>query len=216
MIRIALIAVFIGAVAAQFPNGRRLEPPVPALCAQRKVHETHDGKGYFFSWKDPATAGQEEDWLGVRNWCRQRCMDSVSLQTSSENEYIKDHLRQDKIKYIWTSGRVCDFKGCDREDLQPNRVNGWFWTSDLQKLPPTTDRSQNDWSESGGLKKPQPDNREELQNGAPENCLALLNNFYGDGTHWHDVACHHRKPFVCEDSEALLKYVQYHNPNLQL
>lgn len=31
---------------AQFPNGRILEPPVPALCAQRIIHErAPDGKG---------------------------------------------------------------------------------------------------------------------------------------------------------------------------
>lgn len=65
--------------------------------------------------------------------------------------------------------------------------------------------------------KPQPDNREFVQqNGAPETCLAILNNFYGDGVHWHDVACHHKKPIVCEDSEALLKYVRYTNPNLHV
>ena len=32
------------------------------------------------------------DWLGIRNWCRQRCMDSVSVETSVENEYIKKKL----------------------------------------------------------------------------------------------------------------------------
>lgn len=31
---------------AQFPNGRILEPPVPALCAERTIHErAPDGKG---------------------------------------------------------------------------------------------------------------------------------------------------------------------------
>ena len=54
-------------------------------------------------------------------------------------------------KYIWTSGRLCDFKGCDRPDLQPTSINGWFWTAELQKLAPTTDRRQNDWSENGGI-----------------------------------------------------------------
>jgi len=54
------------------------------------------------------------------------------------------------VKYIWTSGRLCDFKGCDRPDLQPLHINGWFWTAELQKLAPTNERSQNDWSESGG------------------------------------------------------------------
>lgn len=63
------------------------------------------------------------------------------------------------MKYIWTSGRLCDFKGCNRPDLLPNEINGWFWTAELQKLPPTTNRQQNDWSEGGGIGKPQPDNR---------------------------------------------------------
>ncbi|XP_054270744.1 uncharacterized protein LOC128991675 [Macrosteles quadrilineatus] len=213
---VTLTLLLAAAAMAQFPGGRWLEGPQAQLCAQRKIHEKLNGKGYFFSWKDPSTARQEEDWLGVRNWCRARCMDAVSLQTSEENEWIKRHLVQDKVRYIWTSGRLCDFKGCDRADLQPKSVNGWFWTSELQKLPPTTNRLQNDWSESGGIGRPQPDNREELQNGAAENCLALLNNFYGDGIHWHDVACHHRKPFVCEDNEMLLRWIEHNNPNLNL
>lgn len=77
--------------------------------------------------------------------------------------------------------------GCDRPDLQPTSINGWFWTAELQKLAATTDRRQNDWSENGGIGQPQPDNRELQQGGAPENCLAILNNFYNDGVHWHDV-----------------------------
>uniref|UniRef100_A0A1B6CVR4 C-type lectin domain-containing protein n=1 Tax=Clastoptera arizonana TaxID=38151 RepID=A0A1B6CVR4_9HEMI len=201
---------------AQFPGGRILEPPVPKLCAQRPIHERFHGKGYFFSWKDPVTKNQEEDWLGVRNWCRMRCMDAVSLQTSQENEYIKRRMVEAKIRYIWTSGRLCDFKGCDRADLQPRIINGWFWTADLQKLPASTNRIQNDWGPSGGIGRPQPDNREELQNGAAENCLAILNNFYGDGIHWHDVACHHRKPFVCEESSSLIEYAQFTNPELKI
>lgn len=122
------------------------------------------------------------------------------------------------MKYIWTSGRLCDFKGCERPDLQPLNINGWFWTAELQKLAPTNQRNQNDWSESGGIGKPQPDNREAQQGGATENCLAVLNKFYkdivpNDGVHWHDVACHHVKPWVCEENDALLKYARYIAPN---
>ena len=69
--------------------------------------------------------------------------------------------------------------------MQPVSINGWFWTAELQKLAPTTDRRQNDWSENGGIGQPQPDNRELQQGGATENCLAILNNFYNDGIHWH-------------------------------
>ncbi|CAH1958885.1 unnamed protein product [Acanthoscelides obtectus] len=177
-----VIAALCAVSKAQFPNGRILEPPVPALCAQRVIHErTPDGKGYFFSWRDPATKNTELDWLDGRNFCRKRCMDLVSLETSAENEWIKKHIVDDKVKYIWTSGRLCDFAGCERADLQPPRVNGWFWTAVLQKLAPTTRRDQNDWSESGGIGRPQPDNREEIQGGAPENCVAVLNQFYNDG-----------------------------------
>ncbi|KAL7051018.1 hypothetical protein ACKWTF_004299 [Chironomus riparius] len=183
-----VLTSIVGLSLAQFPNGRILEPPVPALCAQRVIHErSPDGKGYWFSWKDQNTKGKEEDWLGARNFCRQRCMDAVSVETSPENEWIKQRIVDGKQKYIWTSGRVCDFQGCDRADLQPTSINGWFWTAELQKLAPTTDRRQNDWSENGGIGQPQPDNRELQQGGAPENCLAILNNFYNDGVHWHDV-----------------------------
>lgn len=63
-------------------------------------------------------------------------------------------------------------------------ISGWFWTAELQKIAPTTDRQQSDWSENGGIGQPQPDNRELQQGGARENCLAVLNNFYNDGIHW--------------------------------
>jgi len=64
--------------------------------------------------------------------------------------------------------------------------------------------------------KPQPDNREAIQGGAPENCLAILNQFYNDGVNWHDVACHHKKPWVCEENESLLRYVRFNNPNIRV
>ncbi|KAK6633217.1 hypothetical protein RUM44_003818 [Polyplax serrata] len=198
------------------PKGRILEPPIPQLCATRQIHEIFGNKGYWFSWRDPSN-NRERDWLDGRNFCRQRCMDLVSLETSVENEFIKAKIAEAQQKYIWTSGRLCDFKGChDREDLKPVDVNGWFWSAELKKLAPVTNRQQTDWSPSGGIKKPQPDNREFHQGGAKETCLAILNNFYGDGIHWHDVACHHRKPIVCEESEALLAYVRYTNPGLRV
>jgi len=46
---------------------------------------------------------------------------------------------------------------------------------------------------------PQPDNRAAGENPPhQETCLGILNNFYADGIKWHDVACHHKKPTVCE------------------
>uniref|UniRef100_A0A8D8Z3X1 C-type lectin domain-containing protein n=1 Tax=Cacopsylla melanoneura TaxID=428564 RepID=A0A8D8Z3X1_9HEMI len=207
-------ACLLAMVAAEgFIGGRFLDPPVPAKCPNRIIHERIDGKGFYYSWRDPAKKDEDEDWLGARNFCRHMCMDLVSLQTKAKNEFFKNKLVSENVKYIWTSGRLCTFKGCDRPDLKPVEINGWFWSAENLKLAPTTDRVNNDWSHTGGIGKPQPDNREPVQqNGGQEECLALLNNKYNDGVHWHDVACHHRKPFVCEDSEALIKYVMYKEP----
>lgn len=44
---VCFASVAITMIAAQFPNGRILEPPVPSLCAQRVIHErAPDNKGY--------------------------------------------------------------------------------------------------------------------------------------------------------------------------
>merc|ERR1719414_2847587 len=98
------------------------------------------------------------------------------------------------VKYIWTSGRLCNFDGCDRPDFFPKEINGGF-------NPP----------------RRQPDNREKVQQGGEdEACLAVLNNFYGDGIKWHDVACHHEKPIVCEDTEGHLNFARQTFPNIQI
>lgn len=43
-------------------------------------------------------SGKEEDWLGARNFCRQRCMDSVSVETSPENEWVKQRIVDGKVR----------------------------------------------------------------------------------------------------------------------
>ena len=55
--------------------------------------------------------------------------------------------------------------------------------TDQVPMPPTNStRSFHDWSSTGGLRVPQPDNREETQlHGDTESCMAVLNNYYGDG-----------------------------------
>lgn len=45
--------------------------------------------------------------------------------------------------------------------------------------------------------------------------MAILNDFYEDGIKWHDIACHHRKPFVCEDSDVLLYAAHLSNKEQQ-
>ena len=46
-----------------------------------------------------------------------------------------------------------------------------------------------------------------MQDDNDEACLAILNNFYGDGAVWHDIACYHPKYFVCEDTDVLKRYI---------
>jgi hypothetical protein len=66
------------------------------------------------------------------------CMKSVMLWATGN------------VPYVWTSGHKCNFAGCDRSDLKPVNVYGWFWTGTLQKMPPTTNRIDTDWSNYGG------------------------------------------------------------------
>lgn len=197
---------------------------------------------YFFSWEHQPTRNLEVDWLDARNICRRHCMDAVSLETPQvtgraivvnycktemkrtdildandfqENEFIKQRLARGNVRYIWTSGRKCNFAGCDRPDLQPPNENGWFWSGSGAKIGPTSQRNTGDWSHTGGYGQAQPDNREAAQ-GNDESCLSILNNFYNDGLKWHDVACHHIKPFVCEDSDELLNFVRSRNQGIRL
>lgn len=127
----------------------------------------------------------------------------------------------DDVPYIWTSGRLCDFKGCEnRVDLEPKNIFGWFWSANREKIQPTNSVpagwGYNPWSQTGHKKQRQPDNAEYDINGTTESCLSILNNVYNDGIAWHDVACYHEKPIVCEDSEELLNYVASTNPGLRL
>lgn len=74
-----------------------------------------------------------------------------------------DYSKQLIYRYIWTSGRKCNFAGCDRPDLQPQNINGWFWSGSGAKIGPTTQRNSGDWSLTGGFGQAQPDNREAAQ-----------------------------------------------------
>lgn len=52
-------------------------------------------------------------------------------------------LIADDVPYIWTSGRLCDFKGCEgRKDLEPKNLFGWFWSANREKISPTNQVSK--------------------------------------------------------------------------
>merc|ERR1711915_655174 len=190
-----LVACLALQVAAQ---QRQLIKPDPPSCILRETHSSafKDGKYYFFSWIHEPTKAHERDWLDARNICRKHCQDLVSLETKSESDFTAQAMRNASVKYIWTSGRKCNFDGCDRPDLKPHIVNGWFWSGSNNRIPPTNQQGggwRGDWSHTGGSQRAQPDNREFTENGNDEACIAVLNNFYNDGIVWHDVACHHVK-----------------------
>jgi len=196
----------------------------PDLCKVRTqmdgIHQ-FNGRNYWFSWQDSnaRVRNTKWDWFNARNYCRKRCMDLVSFETREEYEWVKGFINVN-VPYFWTSGRLCDFDGCDRPDFFPKNINGWFWSSNQARLAPTDSRTAfHDWSGTGGFNPPraQPDNREQVQQrGESESCLAVLNNFYGDGIKWHDVACHHEKPIICEDVEGHLAFARQTFPNIRI
>jgi hypothetical protein len=206
-------------------TGRLLSLPVPEKCANRPKHFEHGGHHYFFSGDEENFTDHKVDWLDGRNICREYCMDLVSLETPSENEMIEKFIRDNDLPYVWSSGRLCNFKGCDREDLQPPTVNGWFWSGSGVKMAPTNSTppgwSYQPWSFTGHKTQfvshnvSQPDNAEFDINGSVEACMGVLNDIYDDGIKWHDIACYHTKPFICEDSEQLLEYVQALTPEFE-
>ena len=114
-----------GALSQDVTNGTgALSLPNPRDCANRIKHAQHEGHNYFFSWEYDLTKDIKVDWITGRNICRRHCMDLVSIETREENEFVKKRMINGLIRFFWTSGRKCNFDGCDREDLQPPIVNG--------------------------------------------------------------------------------------------
>ncbi|KAK4290883.1 hypothetical protein Pmani_036267 [Petrolisthes manimaculis] len=215
------VSVLLAVLATVAYAQRQLIRPDPKACAGRVKHAAtfRNGHYYFFSWTHGPTRQHERDWLDARNICRKHCQDLVSLETQDEANFVYESMRQNNVKYIWTSGRKCNFDGCDRPDLQPNIVRGWFWSGSTGRISPTDEKSGawiGDWSNTGGSGQPQPDNREQAETGNDEACIAVLNNFYNDGVKWHDVACNHVKPWVCEDSEELLRFARFTYPDANI
>ncbi|EFX83761.1 hypothetical protein DAPPUDRAFT_301656 [Daphnia pulex] len=201
-------------------GGRLLSLPEADACAQRPKHWERNGHWYFLSTNVSTYADIKSDWLDARNLCRKHCMDAISIETVEENDMVLDILEKQKLPYVWTSGRLCNFKGCDREDLQPVLINGWFWSGSGVKLAKTNETpagwGYQPWSATGHFKRPQPDNAEFEINETKESCLGVLNNVYKDGIKWHDIGCYHTKAVICEDSPPLLQYIAATNPNIKL
>ncbi|KAK7072150.1 Lectin C-type domain [Halocaridina rubra] len=136
------------------------------------VDGTNNGSEYHYSWVHDG--GKERTHDSAVSYCNRLGGGwvPISIETSGENSFVTRVISQHKLDYIWTGG--------------VKSGSNWRWLNggSFRGLG---------WSPNGGFKRPQPDNRE-----GDENCLAVLNNFYKDGIKWHDVACHHPKPIICE------------------
>merc|ERR1711981_746313 len=69
-------------------KGKLLSPPVPRKCSARPKRFKYQGHNYFYSGDVAPYKKIKYDWLDGRNFCREYCMDLVSLETQQENDYV--------------------------------------------------------------------------------------------------------------------------------
>ena len=62
-------------------------------------------------------------------------MDLVSFETQQEYDWVKGFIDRN-VPFFWTSGRKCNFDGCDKPEFFPKLVNGWFWSANQVNVPP--------------------------------------------------------------------------------
>ncbi|XP_037089883.1 uncharacterized protein LOC119110243 [Pollicipes pollicipes] len=217
---LAVVALAAVVLAADDDGKPKLSLPQADLCASRAKHYNFRGHNYLFSW-NTQDAGTRT-WFHARNYCRDRCMDLVSMETGEENEQMKRFVENGvgRSQSVWTSGRLCNFNDdCKREDLQPIKVNGWFWATPRVRMLPSNQKTPfnprgaiNDWSSAGqcGAQPDQCDQRSD------EACMTVGNNVFNDGIKWHDETCHQSKGFICEDSDELINFVRFNNRHLNI
>ena len=74
------------------------------------IHATRFNKKYHFSWL-AVGKNSKWDWEGARNYCRKFCMDSITIESKQEKDWVKNLIRKENLHYTWTGGRKCNFKG---------------------------------------------------------------------------------------------------------
>ncbi|XP_064080192.1 pulmonary surfactant-associated protein D-like [Macrobrachium nipponense] len=164
-----------GGVAGGFGTPGGVAAPVTSGACNRQtlIHATRPGSEYHFSWC--FDGNQKYEWQQAISYCTALGpgWQGISIEDLSENEFAKQTILAHNLEYIWTSGQKAGLN--------------WIWASGRPFVGL-------DWSHTGLTGAPQPDNQEDNA----ENCLGILNNFYNDGVKWHDIACHHLKPIICE------------------
>ncbi|XP_071536182.1 uncharacterized protein [Panulirus ornatus] len=145
------------------------------------VHLSTRSSDYHFSWL--ADYNGKYSWQDAMNYCRNLGPEwyGVSVETQEENYLIIRIIDGYNLKYSWSGGYLSGYD--------------WKWLSGGYFTPLN-------WGQTGAQGLPQPDNNE-----GEEYCLAYLNRFYDyDGITWHDIACHHLKPVICERPRTYRPY----------
>merc|ERR1712038_2230760 len=149
--------------------------PVRASGGSKGNH-VWNGKNYLLTWK---TGQRSFTHSGARQYCASQGMRIISLDSREKTAHFLDEVRRDNAKYVWAAGVISsDARTLRWENGRSEPINQG------------DDRSGGFWS-SRGKSGPQPETGGE--------CLAILNNVYNDGVKFHDVACNHEKPTICEE-----------------
>merc|ERR1711970_15709 len=131
-----------------------------------------NGKRFLLTWR---TGRNNFAWNEGVSYCRSQGMKLISLDSREKADHFLNLVGKERAEYFWAGGEVSS----DSQTLT--------WQNGRTE---SISKGQHPWSFTGRT-GPQPD--------GGERCLAILNNVYRDGVKFHDVACHHRKPVVCEE-----------------
>ena len=172
-------------------------------CPLKTPNYSWQGQQFIVTFFDKSDGcnkftGQEAD-----NFCKSVGGRAVSLDSNEKALAMMDLLRQRAQRYMWTGGRIDHNAGVVTwpSGAREGYVEGqrfWshtggyvkqHWNPNWRKVP----NSPFFHFRAKPVALPQPDNRD-----GNEICIGVLNNFYADGIKWHDVACHHKKPTICE------------------
>jgi len=156
------------------PAPAPVRAPAPAPVSSGKCHPSanveHNGKWYEVQWKNRRAA--KLTWTGAKSSCERKGMKMVSMNDPSTREFFLQMLERDRYEYFWAGAKI------SRGTL--------FWENGRSER---ISKGRYPWSDRGN-RGPQPEG-----NG---DCLAILNNVYNDRVKYHDVACSHTKPTICE------------------
>lgn len=94
---------------------------------------------YFYNVHQKDFKNKTLNWLESRNICREYCMDAVSMETQEENDLILEKIMKENDTFVWTSGRLCDFPGCEGPEYMPLNINGWLWSASRIKIEATNE-----------------------------------------------------------------------------